>query len=174
MLKKIIASAFVVALSGASIMQPAHAGAILIKDFYANLDNGSQQLIGSVKVDIDDGQQWIDNIYQAFTWSSFTLFGKEVDIAYDFIAEFNIDDLQAGFTFLQFDVQDLLNDVTFKGFFSDTDGIAAADLYNTTTNDELFANGVSVTDTRVVSAPATAALFLMGFAGLMLRRRAQQ
>jgi hypothetical protein len=173
MLKKLIASAFVVALSGASLMQPAHAGAILVKDFYANLDNGSQQLIGTVKVDVDAAQQWIDNVYRALSWSSFTLFGKEVDNAF-LEAEFLIDDLHAGFTYLNIHVEDLLGDKTFKVMLDDHAGYAFADIFETSSNQNIYDNGVSVSNTEVISAPATTALMIVGFAGLMLRRRVQK
>jgi hypothetical protein len=171
MLKKLIASAFVVALSSAAIMQPAHAGAILVKDFYANLDNGSQKLIGTLKVDVDDALQIVDNEYETYSWKSFTLFGKDVDVVDNFYAVFDISNLFAGFTYLTFDVKDLLNDVTFQGVFSDTDGIVAADIYSSKTSTDLYTNGVSVSNTNVISAPATTALLVAGFAGLMLRRR---
>lgn len=174
MLKKLIASAFVVALSSAAMMQPAHAGAILVKDFYANLDNGSQKLIGTLKVDVDSAFQIVDNEYETFSWSSFTLFGKEVDVVDNFYAVFDISDIFAGFSYLTFDVKDLLNDVTFQGVFSDTTGLVAADVYNSKTDIDLYQNGVSVSNTKVISAPATTALMIAGFAGLMLRRRQQQ
>ncbi len=176
MLKKLVTTAFVVALSSAAIMQPAHAGAILVKDFYANLDNGSQQLVGTVKVDVDAATRWIDNVYKAFTWSSFTLFGKDVEVSEvgNFEAEFLMDDLHAGFTFLNIHVQDLLNDKTFAVVLDDHAGYAFADIFETSTNLNIYDNGVSVSNTSVISAPATTALLLTGFAGLMLRRRAQK
>lgn len=175
MLKKLAVSAFALALTGAALLQPAHAGAILTKNFFGT-QNGVEQLVASISVDTDKSNLWVDSVYQATTWSSFTFFGQEVnknDVS-GFIAEFDLNDIFAGFTFLQFDLRDSLRGFNFQVFISDIDGVFAADVYDRATNSNLFPDGVSVSNTSVVSAPATTALLLMGFAGLMLRRQQQK
>lgn len=180
MFKKMLVTVFGLALAAVSALTPAHAGLVIKQDFWGKNADNSLVLFGQLIVDPTDAVQWNNNIYKAYGWKSFKLFGTDVaKPAPLFEAEFDINNLFGGFTFLTFDVSDLDNQFNFFGFHDGSLDVAFYDLTDATKSYEdpesvIFTGDDVVTEgSRAVNAPATAALLLMGFAGLMLRRRQQ-
>lgn len=178
MFKKMLVTMFGLALAALSALTPAHAGLVIKQDFWGKNADNSLVLFGQLIVDPTEAVQWNNNIYKAYGWKSFTLFGTDVaKPAPLFEAEFDITNLYAGFTFLTFDVSDMTNQYNFFGFHDGALDVAFFDLTDATkdytdpssaifTGDDVVTSG-----SKAVSAPASAALLLLGFAGLMLRRR---
>ena len=178
MFKKMLVTVFGLALAAVSALTPAHAGLVIKQDFWGKNADNSLVLFGQLIVDPTDAVQWNNNIYKAYGWKSFKLFGTDVATpAPLFEAEFDMDNLYGGFTFLTFDVSDIGNQYNFFGFH---DGFLDVAFYDLTDASKDYSDPSSVIFTgddviapasQAVSAPASAALLLAGFAGLMLRRR---
>lgn len=180
MLKKVLVTIFGLALATVSALTPAHAGLVIKQDFWGKNADNSTVLFGQLVVDPTQAVQWNNSIYKASVWKSFKLFGTDVATpAPLFEAEFDMNNLYAGFTFLSFDVSDLNNQFNFFGFHDGSLDIAFYDLRDAsksfTDPESIIFTGETVltSGSTAVNAPATAALLLMGFAGLMLRRRVQ-
>ncbi len=178
MFKKMLVTVFGLALAAVSALTPAHAGLVIKQDFWGKNADNSLVLFGQLIVDPTQAVQWNDNIYKAYGWKSFKLFGTDVATpAPLFEAEFDINNLYGGFTFLTFDVSDLGNQFNFFGFHDGALDVAFFDLTDATKDytdpsSVIFTGEDVVTPgSTAVSAPASAALLLLGFAGLMLRRR---
>ena len=177
MFKKMLMTMFGLAIA-ASALTPAHAGLVIKQDFWGKNADNSLVLFGQLVVDPTQAVQWSGSIYKAYGWSSFKLFGTDVaKPAPLFEAEFDMDNLYAGFSFLSFDVSDSNNQYNFFGINDVALDLTFFDLRDATKAFDDPASVIFTDDTLVtpgstaVSAPASAALLMLGFAGLMLRRR---
>lgn len=180
MFKKMLVTMFGLAIAAATALTPAHAGLVIKQDFWGKNADDSLVLFGQLIVDPTEAIQWNNSIYKAYSWKSFKLFGTDVaKPAPLFEAEFDMDNLYAGFTFLTFDVSDVNSLYNFFGFHDGELDVAFYDLTDASkdysdpesvifTGDDIVTAG-----SKAVNAPASAALLMLGFAGLMLRRRQQ-
>jgi len=180
MFKKMLVTMFGLAIAAASALTPVHAGLMIKQDFWGKNADNSLVLFGQLIVDPTQAVQWNNSIYKASVWKSFKLFGTDVAApAPLFEAEFDMDNLYAGFTFLNFDVSDIKGQYNFFGFHDGSLDVAFYDISDASKAfddpaSKIFTGSDVVTQgSQAVHAPATAALLLLGFAGLMLRRRQQ-
>lgn len=178
MFKKMLVTMFGLAITAATALTPAQAGTVIQQDFWGKNADNSLVLFGQLVVDPTQAVQWSGNIYKAYGWSSFKLFGTDVATpAPLFEAEFDMTDLYSGFSFLSFDVSDVGNQYNFFGIHDGSLDLAFYDFRDASKpyDDEsgiIFTGDTVVTSgSQGVNAPASVALFIMGLAGLMLRRR---
>ncbi len=178
MFKKMLVTMFGLAIAAATALTPAHAGLVIKQDFWGKNADNSLVLFGQLVVDPTQAVQWSGSIYKAYGWSSFKLFGTDVaKPAPLFEAEFDMNNLYAGFSFLSFDVSDSNNQYNFFGINDVALDLSFFDLRDASKAFDDPASVIFTDDTVVtpgssaVSAPASAALLMLGFAGLMLRRR---
>lgn len=173
MFKNMLKVFFGLAVMAASALMPAHAGLVIKQDFWGVGADNVKVKFASLVIDPAEATQYVDNLYITNSWKSFTIFGREV-VAYDFLAEFDMTNLYGGFTFLQFDVSDIDGIFNFFGIgftdFGYFDLTLAAFDYNDPAG-VVYAGDDILSSSTAVNAPASVALLLVGFAGLVLRRR---
>lgn len=177
MLKSFVIALSALMLSVVCAPQSAIAGPILTQEFVAEDSAGNVFTVGSISFDVTKLDEFVPGTGDLLEWQSFTLFGMEMDPSFFYVSlVFNPDDIFAGLEFFSFDVNDVSLSYAFQGFYDLLDQglsplLAVSDL---TTGDYIEFTGFMPGATSVVSAPATAWLFVMALAGLFLRRRVQQ
>lgn len=172
MLNKMLTTVFAIVLSAVAL-QPitTQASPMLVQDFWGKKSDGTSELFATLKVDVLDATQLSGDIYEAYGWKSFTVFGQEIlpENTFLFYTQFDMADLYAGLIFFNFDVLEELSNVSFQGFY---DAELGFDFYTLLDGDfsDIYTDGVFTNPTSVVSTPASLALILIGFFGLALRR----
>ena len=101
---------------------------------------------------------------------AFELFGFTIGESFLFLAEYDPFNLAAGFSFLNFDVNDISNSFAFQGFWDGAFGEGFMDIFSTD-GEFLDAGTFSLSNATLVSEPATVFLMLGAIGGLLLRRR---
>ena len=153
-------------------VQPsAHAALILSQDYYAYDNDNLLQLIGTVSVNVDESEEWAAPDYFNLNWLTLDFFGVSfIQTSEDnFIAEFSIDNLAAGFSFLSFEVLDVFSNSYLQLFYDANLSYGFADIFQ---YGDGFAFEAIAGDVRVtVPAPATVFLMLTCLVGLGLSRR---
>lgn len=177
MLKSFVIALSALMLSVVCAPQSAIAGPILTQEFVAEDSAGNVFTVGSISFDIAKLDEFVPGTGDLLEWQSFTLFGMEMDPSFFYVSlVFNPDDIFAGLEFFSFDVNDVSLSYAFQGFYDLLDQglsplLAVSDL---TTGDYIEFTGFMPGKASVVSAPASAWLFVMALAGLFLRRRVQK
>jgi hypothetical protein len=172
-MKKLVLTLMLFCFASLYSQPSVHASPILTQDIIVE-DDGAFFNIGSVSVNVADSFELVDPTFTVESWLSFDLFGFQFMQGLDdlFVADFDINNLMAGFEFLSFDVLDVDTGWAFQGFFSF--GLGFIDVFSAP-NETLIAffDNAFLGDARVaVPAPATFSLMLLALFGLMLRRRA--
>lgn len=177
MFKKMLLSVCGLAICAATVLTPAHAGLMIKQDFWGRNADNSLVLFAELYVDPAQAIQWNGNLYKAYGWNSFKLFNTDVAMpAQLFEAEFDMTNLQAGFSLLTFDVSDVGNEYLFWGTADVNTNAAFFDLRDANKafddpNSIVFTGQNIVTDgSKAVSSPATFGLLLLGIAGLFWRQ----
>ncbi|MFN6971196.1 MAG: hypothetical protein ACK4NN_10045 [Rheinheimera sp.] len=172
MINKMLSAVFAIALSGAALLSvSAQAEPILVHDFWGKKSDGTSELFATLKVDVLEATQFDGDIYEAFGWKSFSVYGQEILPVNTFLfySQFNMSNLYAGLTFFNFDVLEELSNVSFSGFY---DSELSVDFYTLLDGDfsDIYTEGVFAAPVSVVSSPASIALISLGFLGLLARR----
>ncbi|MDP4536412.1 PEP-CTERM sorting domain-containing protein [Alkalimonas collagenimarina] len=172
-MKKIVFTLMLFCFASLYSQPSAHAAPILTQDIIVE-DDGMFFLAGSVSVNVADSFELFDSVFSADSWLSFDLFGFQFEQGMDdlFVADFDIDNLMAGFEFLQFDVLDLDSGWAFQGIFSFGSGFIDVFSAPNETLVAFFENAFLGEVSVAVPAPATISLMLLALFGLMLRQRA--
>lgn len=162
MLKSIIFALSALVLSALAVPQTVQAAPIMTQEFL--FEDGTS--FGVLSIDLDN----IDEFGNVLEWEAFELFGFTIGDAFLFIAEYDPANLAAGFTFFNFDVNDIGNSFAFQGFWDSAFGEGFMDIFST---DGQFLDAGSFTMGRatLVSEPATVFLMLGALGGLLLRQR---
>ena len=177
MLKSFVLALSALVLSVVCAPQSAIAGPILTQEFVAEDNAGNVFTVGSISFDVSKLDEFFPGNGELLEWQSFTLFGLEVDPSFFYVSlAFNPNDIFAGLEFFSFDVSDVSLSYAFQGFYDLFDQglsplLAVTDF---ATGDYIEFSGFMPGRTSVVSAPASAGLFVMALAGLLFRRRVQK
>ncbi|MEH8021573.1 PEP-CTERM sorting domain-containing protein [Rheinheimera metallidurans] len=167
MLKSIMFAVATLVLSSFAVIQTAQASPIITQEFL--FDDGSS--FGFLSIDTAD----IDADGNVSQWHAFELFGYEIGEVFDFSASFDIDNLFAGLTFLNFDANDVSDFFAFQGsWFADFD-LGFFTIYTADGDyliDDYMVMGAPVVSGVTVPEPGTLFLMLSVMGGLLLRRRA--
>ena len=173
MLNKLLSIIFVVGLSAVAL-QPlsTQASPVLVQDFWGKNSEGQAELFATLKVDVLDATQLSGDIYEAYGFKSFKVYGQEILPVNTFLfyTQFDMSDLYSGFIFFNFDVLESLSNVSFQGFF---DADLGFDFYTLLDGDfsDIYTDGVFASQASVVATPTSLALICIGFFGLALRNR---
>lgn len=160
MLKSILFAIAITALSAFTPLQTVQAGPILTQELL-DLDGNS---FGMITVDLAN----VDEFGDVTDWVELELFGYSPLVSVLFIAGFDPDDIYAGLNFMSFDVSDIDFTFAFQGYFED--GFGFLDVF-TPDGQFVTAGEFTLSNARLVSAPATLFLMLAAAGGLLLRRR---
>ena len=177
MLKSFVIALSALMLSVVCAPQSAIAGPILTQEFVAEDSAGNVFTVGSISFDVTKLDEFVPGTGDLLEWQSFTLFGMEIDPSFFYVSLiFNPDDIFAGLEFFSFDVNDVSLSYAFQGFYDLFDQglsplLAVTDLAS---GDYVEFTGFMPGAASVVSAPASAWLFVIALAGLVLRRRVQK
>lgn len=170
-MKKLFSAVLFFCFTTFFVQPSAHAALILSQDYYAYDNDNMLQLIGTVSVNVDESEELAAPDYFSFNWFTLEFFGISFTQAQDdlFYALFEIDNLAAGFSFLQFEILDVASNTNFQFIY---DGILAVGIFDIFQNGDGFAFEAIAGDARVtVPAPATVFLMLSCLVGLGLTRR---
>lgn len=166
MIKKLFFILILTIFSFTLVPQSAQAGPIISQELLMD-DPAGPISIGFLSIDIDHIIAG-----EVMEWQIFNLFGFDIGTSFVFFADYDEFDFNVGFTFLNFDVSDLLGIFAFQGLWDLDLGLGFIDAFSVD-GDFLFAESFylgPVTAVSPVSEPATAFLFLIA-AGLLMRRR---
>ncbi|MEE2022940.1 PEP-CTERM sorting domain-containing protein [Alkalimonas mucilaginosa] len=174
-MKKLLLAVLLFGFASLFSQPSAYATPILSQDILLN-NNGTIQSIGFVSVNVADSFEWGAPTYAADSWLELELFGFQFMQSFGdtFEALFDINNLVAGFEFLQFDVLDPVSGFAFQGIFDTVLGFGFLDVFSVPDEsliaafDTVFLGNTSV----AVPVPATFGLMLLALFGLALRRRA--
>ena len=161
MLKSMFLAIALTALSAFTLPQTAQAAPILSQQLL-DLDGN---ILGEISIDLDT----VDAFGEVTEWFSFELFGFSPLENLFFIASFDPADLTAGLTFFSFDVSDVDFLYAFQGFFDS--GFGFVDVFDVAAGQPVDFTEFTLSNARLVSAPATLFLMLAAAGGLLLRRR---
>lgn len=171
-MKKLFSAVLFFCFTTFFVQPSAHAALILSQDYYAyNNSSSLMELIGTVSVNIDESEELAAPDYFTFNWFTLEFFGISFTQAQDdiFYALFEIDNLAAGFSFLQFEILDVASNTNLQFIY---DGNLGDGLFDIFQNGDGFAFEATAGDVRVtVPAPATVFLMLSCLVGLGLTRR---
>ena len=162
MLKSIVFALSTLLLSALPLAPSAQAAPIMTQEFL--FEDGSS--FGVLSIDLDK----IDESGNVLEWELFELFGITIGESLLFYVEYNPLDLAAGFTFFNFDVNDLSNTFAFQGFWDAEFGEGFMDIFSTD-GQFIDAGSFALGRATLVSEPATVFLMLAAMGGLLLRRR---
>lgn len=162
MLKSILFALSALVLSSLALPQTVQAAPIMTQEFL--FEDGTS--FGVLSVDLDN----IDEFGNVLQWEAFELFGFTIGESFLFLAEYNPLNLAAGFTFLNFDVNDISNSFAFQGFWDSAFGEGFMDIFSTD-GQFIDAGSFYLSNVTLVSEPATLFLMLGAVGGLLLRRR---
>jgi len=170
-MKKLFSAVLFFCLTTFFVQPSAHAALILSQDYYAYDNDNLLQLIGTVSVNVDESEEWVAPDYFSLNWLTLEFFGVSFTQTLEdsFRADFTLDNLSAGFSFLSFEVLDVFSN-SYIQFYYDADlSFGFADIFQ---NGDGFAFEAIAGDARVtVPAPATVFLMLTCLVGLGLSRR---
>ncbi|MEN3158092.1 PEP-CTERM sorting domain-containing protein [Alkalimonas sp. NCh-2] len=174
-MKKLLLAVLLFGFASLFSQPSAYASPILSQDILLN-NNGTIQSIGFVSVNVADSFDWGAPTYASDSWLELELFGFQFMQSFGdtFEALFDINNLVAGFEFLQFDVLDPVTGFAFQGFFDTDFGFGFLDVFSAPDESLIaFFDTVFLGNTSVaVPVPATFGLMLLALFGLALRRRA--
>lgn len=162
MLKSIVFALSTLLLSALPLAQSAQAAPIMTQEFL--FEDGSS--FGVLSIDLDN----IDESGNVLEWELFELFGLTIGESFLFIVDYDPLDLAAGFTFFNFDVNDLSNTFAFQGFWDGALGEGFMDIFSTD-GQFIDAGSFALGRATLVSEPATVFLMLAAMGGILLRRR---
>lgn len=170
MLNKMLSTIFAVALSAIALLpMTTQASPILVQDFWGKKSDGTSELFATLKVDVLTATQLDGDLYEAFSWNSFTVYGQEILPANTFLFYTQFDMANLSLIFFNFDVLEAMSNVSFQGFY---DADLGFDFYTLLDGDfsEIYTGGISMTAPAAVATPTSLALICIGFFGLALRR----
>ena len=149
--------------------------ALVTQDILFTSDGVTQQLLGSITVDVDTNESGIlyNETFVALDLYNFPIFEGINDI-FLFGYEIDADNIYGGILALEIDT-DLIQDNLFTDLYYFEGGELFFDNYTTVFDanfDELIYGGVSLAQASVVSEPAMLSILLLGLAGLSMRRKA--
>jgi hypothetical protein len=164
MLKNVFFILMLALVSFAIMPQSAQAGPILSQEFLID-DPSGPIFIGSISIDLDDIVAG-----EVLEWQVFNLFGFDMGTSFGVFADYDPFNLGAGFSFLNFDVNDMSDTFAFNGFWDINFAPGFLDIF-TTAGDFILAESLIMGQVSLVSEPATGLLFLLAAAGFLVRRR---